>query len=329
MPQLSQTRPVLKILLVKMSSIGDLVHNLPMISDVRAMFPEAQIDWIAEEACLEIPAMHDGVTNVVPFALRRWKRERNRAAWQAFKRFRERLRTERYDFVLDNMASLKSAVVCSLARGPSYGPDWKTAREAPAGLFYDFPIRISRRLHAVERYRFLAAAALGYRLDLPLDYGLTGKFARLATMPAGDYAVLLHSTSRAEKLWPEADWIALGRFLVAQGMQCVLPWGSEAERARSLRLAAAIGEALVPPRMNLNEAMAMLAHARLAVGVDTGLAHMAAALHRPVVGIFCDSDPLTAGVYTPAPSGNLGAKGAPPSAAEVIGLIDTSILPRL
>ena len=312
-----------------MSSIGDLVHNLPMISDVRKIYPEAQIDWIAEEACVEIPAMHDGVSNIIPFALRRWKRERNRHAWREFEQFRQRLRVEDYDFVLDNMASLKSAVVCSLARGPSYGPDWRTAREAPAGLFYDFPVRISRRLHAVERYRFLAATALGYRLDLPLDYGLSGKFMRLADMPPNDYAVFLHSTSRAEKLWPESSWIALGRFLVAHRMQCVLPWGNAEERARSERLAAAIGEALVPRKMTLNEAMSMLAHARLAVGVDTGLAHMAAALHRPVVGIFCASDPLTAGVYTPAPSGNLGAKGAPPTAAEVIALIENSILPRL
>lgn len=319
----------LKILLVKMSSIGDLVHNLPMISDVRAMFPAAQIDWIAEEACVEIPAMHGGVSNTIPFALRRWKRERSSSSWREFKAFRQRLRAERYDFVLDNMASLKSAAVCALARGPSYGPDWRTAREAPAGLFYDFPIRISRRLHAVERYRFLAAAALGYRLDLPLDYGLTGKFARLAAMPANDYAVFLHSTSRAAKLWPEADWISLGKFLAAHGMQCVLPWGNTDERARSERLAAAIGAAFVPQRMTLNEAMSMLAHARIAVGVDTGLAHMAAALHRPVVGIFCDSDPLTAGVYTPAPSGNLGAKGTPPTANEVISLIEHTILPRI
>lgn len=312
-----------------MSSIGDLVHNLPMVSDIRANFPDAQIDWIAEEACVEIPAMHDAVTNIIPFALRRWRRQRNRAAWREFLAFRTRLRRERYDYVLDNMASLKSIAVCKLARGPAFGPDWKSAREAPAGLFYDYPVRISRRLHAVERYRFLAAAALGYRLDMPLDYGLGGKFARLDGMPAGDYAVFLHSTSRAEKLWDEANWIAVGKFLAAQGMVCVMPWGNETERLRSERLRAAIGNVLVPPRMNLNQAMAMLAHAKLALGVDTGLAHMAAALDRPVVGIFCDSDPLTAGVYTSAPSGNLGRKGAPPSAEAVRRLLQNEILPRL
>lgn len=312
-----------------MSSIGDLVHNLPMVSDIRANFPDAQIDWIAEEACVEIPAMHDAVTNIIPFALRRWRRERNRAAWREFLAFRTRLRRERYDYVLDNMASLKSIAVCKLARGPAFGPDWESAREAPAGLFYDYPVRISRRLHAVERYRFLAAAALGYRLDMPLDYGLGGKFARLDGMPAGDYAVFLHSTSRAEKLWDEANWIAVGKFLAAQGMVCVMPWGNETERLRSERLRAAIGNVLVPPRMNLNQAMAMLAHAKLALGVDTGLAHMAAALDRPVVGIFCDSDPLTAGVYTSAPSGNLGRKGEPPSAEAVRRLLQNEILPRL
>lgn len=320
---------MLKILLVKMSSIGDLVHNLPMVSDIRANFADAQIDWIAEEACVEIPAMHNAVSNIIPFALRRWRRQRSRAAWHEFRQFRARLRQEHYDYVLDNMASLKSLAVCKLARGPSFGPDWKSAREAPAGLFYDFPVRISRRLHAVERYRFLAAAALGYRLDMPLDYGLEGKFARLEGMPGGDYAVLLHSTSRAEKLWYEAGWTEVGKYLSAQGMICVLPWGDETERLRSERLAEAIGNALVPPRMNLKQAMAMLAHVKLALGVDTGLAHMAAALHRPVVGIFCDSDPITAGVYTPAPSGNLGGKGAPPSADAVLDLLQNQILPRL
>lgn len=312
-----------------MSSIGDLVHNLPMVSDIQANFPHTQIDWIAEEACVEIPAMHDAVSNIIPFALRRWRKEHNKAAWREFLAFRTRLRQEHYDYVLDNMASLKSVAVCKLAWGPSFGPDWKSAREAPAGLFYDFPVRISRRLHAVERYRFLAAAALGYRLDMPLDYGLEGKFARLDGMPDGDYAVLLHSTSRAEKLWDETCWAEVGKYLSAQGMTSVLPWGSEPERLRSERLAAAIGDALVPARMNLNQAMAMLAHAKLALGVDTGLAHMAAALHRPVVGIFCDSDPVTAGVYTPAPSGNLGRKGAPPSPAAVLDLLRNQILPRI
>lgn len=320
---------MLKILVVKMSSIGDLVHNLPMVSDIRANFADAQIDWIAEEACVEIPAMHEAVSNIIPFALRRWRKERNRAAWREFRQFRARLREERYDYVLDNMASLKSVAVCKLARGPSFGPDWKTAREAPAGLFYDFPVRISRRLHAVERYRFLAAGALGYRLDMPLNYGLEGKFARLEGMPDDDYAVLLHSTSRAEKLWDEACWTEVGKYLSAQGLICVLPWGNETERLRSARLAEALGNALVPPRMNLDQAMAMLAHAKLALGVDTGLAHMAAALHRPVVGIFCDSDPITAGVYTVAPSGNLGGKGAPPSASAVLDLLRNQILPRL
>lgn len=320
---------MLKILLVKMSSIGDLVHNLAMVSDIQTHFADAQIDWIAEEACVEIPAMHDAVANVIPFALRRWRKERNRAAWREFLAFRQRLQQERYDFVLDNMASLKSVAVCKLARGPSFGPDWKSAREAPAGLFYDFPLRISRRLHAVERYRFLAAAALGYRLDTPLNYGLAGKFTPLATMPTLPYAVFLHATSRSEKLWAENNWIAVGQYLAAQGIVCVLPWGTEKERQRSERLSQAIGNAVVPPRMNLHEAMSMLAHAKLALGVDTGLAHMAAALHKPVLGIFCDSDPITAGVYTPAPSGNLGHKGAPPSAAAVLHMLQREILPRI
>lgn len=320
---------MLRILLVKMSSIGDLVHTLPMVSDIRANLADAQIDWIAEEACVEIPAMHDAVSNIIPFALRRWRKQRNKAAWREFLLFRARIRQQHYDYVLDNMASLKSVAVCKLARGTSFGPDWKSAREAPAGLFYDFPVRISRRLHAVERYRFLAAAALGYRLDMPTDYGLEGKFRRLEGMPDGGYAVLLHSTSRAEKLWDEAHWVKVGRYLSAQGMTSVLPWGSDSERLRSERLGAAIGNALVPPRLNLNQAMATLAHAKLALGVDTGLLHMAAALHRPVVGIFCDSDPVTAGVYTPAPSGNLGRKGAPPSAGEVLDFLRYQILPRI
>lgn len=308
-----------KILLVKTSSLGDVIHNLPVVGDIRMHFPEAEIDWVAEESFAVIPLLHPGVKNVLPVALRRWRKtpfaRRTRDEIHGFIR---RLRENTYDIILDSQGLLKSALIARLARGSRAGLDRRSAREPLAALFYDYAVAVEKNRHAVERNRLLAGQVLGYTPDTPADYGIAAPEAALPWLPGGAYAVLLHATSRDEKLWAEENWIALGSRFHEQGMCCVLPWGNDAERARSERLAARIPGAEVAPRLDLGEAAALLARARAAVGVDTGLAHLAAALNVPTVALYCATEPGLTGVYGGATAVNLGSMGRPPTAAEAL-----------
>lgn len=306
-----------KILYVKTSSLGDIVHALPAVSDIRARFPDAEIDWVAEEAFAAIPRLHPGVARVIPVAIRRWRRQLGRAAtWRELRAFRAELRARRYDWIIDSQGLLKSALVATLADGRRGGYDGNSAREPLAARFYQERFAVPRALHAVTRNRELAARVLGYSVPPELDYGIRTAPLALPWAPAEPYAVLLHGTSHQRKLWSEDCWAALGNRLARHGWRAVLPWGSAAEEARSRRLAERIPGARVPPRLTLDEAATLLAGARAVVGVDTGLSHLAAALAVPTVGVFVATDPGRTGLYAPG-ARNLGGIGKAPDADDV------------
>lgn len=310
----------MRILLVKTSSLGDVIHNLPVASDIRRRLPDARIDWVAEEGFAEIPRLHPAVTNVIPVAVRRWRKSLlSPATWREIGAFRRLAGTGSYDAVLDTQGLVKSALLAMQAHGPKLGYAADAAREPLAAHFYDRRFSIRKKLHAVERNRRLAAAALGYALDdLPLDYGIAAAPLTANWLPADDYAVLLTATSRADKEWPEENWRALGAALIATGLRCVLPGGGTAERQRAARLAQSLGRAIAAPALNLTDLAGLLAGAKLVVGVDTGLVHLAAALGRPTLALYCASDPALTGVLGIAPHRNLGGAGAPPAAGAVV-----------
>jgi len=312
----------MRILLVKTSSPGDVIHNLPVASDIRRALPQAEIDWVVEESFAEIPRLHPAIRRVIPVAVRRWRRALFSATtWREIRAYRRLVGADFYDAVLDTQGLLKSAVLARQARGKHYGYAADSAREPMVVHLYDRSVSVEKTLCAVERNRRLAAGALGYALDdLPLDYGIAVPALQAEWLPKGEYAVLLTATSRADKEWPEANWLALGSALIATGLTCVFPGGSMAERQRAGRLAQSLGHAVVAPAMNLTDLAGLLAGARLVVGVDTGLVHLAAALGRPTVAIYCASDPALTGVLAASPHANLGARGAPPAAAEVIAV---------
>lgn len=304
------------VLLVKTSSMGDVVHNLPVVSDVRYAFPDAEIDWVVEEGFAGIPRLHTGVREVLPVAIRRWRSR----LWQRRTRgeirvFLQRLRARGYDAVIDTQGLLKSALIARAARGARFGLDWESARE-PLALFYDCTFNVPWRLPAVERNRALAAHALGYVLSA-LDYGIRTAPARFSWLPAARYAVLLHATSAGGKLWPDARWVEIRKHLTQRGICCVVPWGNASERKRSEWLAAQGPGAVVPPALRLEEAAGLLAGAQSVIGVDTGLTHLAAALGVPTVGIYCATDPAATGIYGCKRAVNLGGIGAPPTVDEV------------
>lgn len=301
-----------RILFVKTSSLGDVVHNCPAVSDAARNSAGAQIDWVVEEAFAPVARMHRSVRRVIPVALRRWRAALwSAAVWREIAAFRRDIAAERYDAVIDTQGLLKSALVTRLAVGRKHGMDRASAREPIAALFYDVAHEVPRRLHAVERNRRLTAAALGYAVEAACDYGLKGD----AAGTSGAYAVFLTMTSRADKLWRESRWIELGRALA---LPVVLPWGSEEERSRAERIAQGIGRAVVPSRKPIDELAEVLLNAKAVVGLDSGLTHLAAALGAPTVGVYCGSDPALTGLYGGANARNVGTPGKPPEVLEVL-----------
>jgi heptosyltransferase-1 len=303
----------MNVLIVKLSSLGDIVHTMPAVQDLRAARPEARIHWVAEEGFAELARGCEGVERVIPIALRRWRREGlwrsgPRREWRAFV---DALRACRYDRVVDVQGLIKSALVTRLAAlapgGLRVGLGNRTegsSYEPLARLAYDRAPRIEPRVHAVERSRRLLAACFGYALDdAPPRFGLRAAPEARAELNTAlalppRYAVLVHASSRADKLWPAQHWAALAPTLRGMGLAMVLPWGSAAEREAAVRLASAIGsDALVPPRLGLPAVTALLEGADIVVGVDSGLVHMACAVNRPVLQIYNHDTAWRTGSY--------------------------------
>lgn len=305
------------IVLIKTSSLGDVLHNLPVVSDICKNFPNAHIDWVVEENFAALPALHPNVQRVIPVAMRRWRKSwlASRTEIQAVCR---NLRDQHYDLALDTQGLLKSALITHCAHTKRCGYAWSSAREPLASLFYDRTFSVAKDLHAVERNRQLAAAALGYSVQGVPDYGIRTPDIPLLWLPNLPYVVLLHATSRDDKLWDERHWVTLGAHLHQSGLRAVLPWGSEREKARSERLCSAIPDSISTPHLNLNEAAALLGKAQAVIGVDTGLSHLAAALDVPTIGIYTATTPGLTGLHAGARAVNLGDKGAPPGTDSVI-----------
>jgi heptosyltransferase I len=315
------------ILLIKTSSMGDVVHNLPVVADICRAFPGAQIDWIVEEAFAPIPRLHPKVGRVIPVALRRWRRKPlDSSTRRAFGELRQLLRNVPYDAVLDTQGLLKSALLAWMAKGVRHGLNWRSSRE-PLRLFYDRVHEVPWTLHAVERNRLLAAKALGFDMAGPPVFGIaaspvSGAPAQLALNIAGPYGVFLHATSAARKEWPESHWVALGNQLKSRGVSCVLPFGNAIEQARSQRLAAQVPGSQVPPALGLDALSSLLSRAKFVVGVDTGLSHLSAALMMPTVGIYCATDPAATGLYGSTLALNIGGIGRRPTVAEALAAIE-------
>jgi heptosyltransferase I len=310
--------------------MGDVVHNLPVVADLRRAFPGANIDWIVEEAFAPIPRLHPNVGRVIPVALRRWRRKPLDSSTRiAFGELQQLLRNVQYDAVLDTQGLLKSALLAWMANGVRHGLNWRSSRE-PLRLFYDRVHEIPWTLHAVQRNRLLAAKALGFQLAGPPVYGLAASPASNNTPEsksqeirfAEPYTVFLHATSAARKEWQESHWVALGNQLKDRGISCVLPFGTSAEQARSQRLASQITGSVVPPALGLDALSRLLSRARFVVGVDTGLAHLSAALAAPTVGIYCATDPAATGLYGSALAENIGGVGSTPGIAEALAAIE-------
>ncbi len=302
----------MRVLIVKLSSLGDVVHAMPVVHDIAAAHAGAQIDWVCEPAFAPLVRRVARVGRVIDCSLRRWRKQwwtrETRQAWRAF---RAQLQAERYDAVIDLQGLTKSALIARLARGPSHGLANRTegsSYEAPAGWLVDHAIHIAPHCHAVDRSRELAARALAHHVKGPPAYGMQATADKLAQRTL----VVVHGTSRDDKLWPEASWIELGRRLAAEGWRLVLPHAGSAELARAQRLAATIGEACeVWPAMGLDVLAERMAATHGVIGVDSGLSHIAVALDLPHVQVYNHPTAWRTGPVGHAHQQSVGGDGAP------------------
>ena len=328
-----------KILLVKLSSLGDVLHNLPIVWDVRARFPDAQLDWVVEEGYVHLlrPLLSKdgfrGIDRIIPFGLRRWKKSLfNLATWKEFFAFRKTLQSTSYDVLIETQGLLKSAIVCSLAKkspnaviaGLANATEF-SGYEPLARSFYNQSVQVPVQCHAVDRSRWVMCSALDWplleRIDAPRFYPEAFVHSIPKSTVLGlqaPYILCFHSTAREAKRWSNEHWVRLCKDLTARGYQMVFPWGNAAEKSVSQLLASQIPNAFVPPAFSIEEAFSVIAGAALTVGVDTGLTHLAAVLDKPTVEIYCDSPRWKTEGYWSNKISNVGDMRNPPSVQEVL-----------
>jgi len=286
----------LRVLIVKVSSLGDVIHTLPALSDAAQAHPNVIFDWVVEEGFQEIPTWHPQVRRVIPIALRRWKKKPYQALkygeWSSFWQI---LRHTEYDLVIDAQGLLKSAWVTALARAKKrVGWSRRSAREPLASFFYQVGYDSDKQKHAIARTRELFAQALGYASpgqhspQFQIQLPLAGSPSLHLEKP---YVLFLHGTTWDTKLWPESQWITLGQWMNHRGYAVYLPWGNALEQERAQRIAAALDDALVLPRLRLSEMAHHLQTAQVVVALDSGLTHLAAALQVPTVALYGATDP--------------------------------------
>ncbi|MEE9413402.1 MAG: lipopolysaccharide heptosyltransferase I [Methylococcales bacterium] len=276
--------------------MGDVIHTLPALTDAVARLPNIQFDWVVEEAFAEIPQWHSAVSEVIPVAIRRWRKSIFcRSHWQQLQHSLSQIRKRQYDYVIDAQGLIKSAVLTRLARGQRCGMDYSSCREAFATIAYQQQYEINTSLHAIERNRQLFARVLNYTVPTTeLDYN-TRSLAWGSDVCRNAYLVFVHSASRPEKLWSNQNWVDLALSTNNHGYQVRLVWGNEMERLRSEMIAAKVDNCQVMPQMNLLSIAQLFQGARAVVAVDTGLAHLAAAIGVPALTLYFQTLPQLVG----------------------------------
>jgi heptosyltransferase-1 len=282
-----------KILIIKMSSMGDILHTLPAIQDACQHYPQLQFDWVVEEAFVEIPQWHTNVNMVIPIAWRRWRKQLwRKKTWAEMKLFWQQLRQTQYDLIIDAQGLIKSAMVSRCAKGLRLGFDWHSARESWATLFYQQKISVSKHQHAVARLRELFAKALDYSYDpKTFAYGVEVK-ASVEPLPQ-DFYLFIPNTTWATKLWPIEHWRGLIAALAPHPI--LIPCGYAHELPYIEKIANGYPHVRILPHMQLSQLRDVIANARLAVSVDTGLSHLCAALETPTIVLYGATDPKKIG----------------------------------
>lgn len=286
----------MRILLIKMSSMGDIFHTFPAISDIKQHYPDAQIDWVVEDSFSEIVEWHPGVNKVIPINLRRWVKVRSKKNWQEFKAWRRELRTQTYDHIIDAQGLLKSAAMAKCAKGQGVdGYDKHSAREPITHWFYKRHHSVDKNQHAVERTRQLIGKALGYTPDPKLNFGINQNFTHIQEDPRK--LIFIIGTSWVTKLWATSEWQALGKIAIDAGYSVEIIWGSAQEQAIADHIIRTSPQATRPEkRLSITTIAEKLVAAAGVIGLDTGFSHLAGALETPTIALYGATSPTKVGL---------------------------------
>ena len=313
-----------EILFIKTSSMGDVLHHMPAVTDARRRFPDARITWVVDELYAPLVRLHPAVDEIVPIAVRRWRRKLlSPTTWSEIGAALRKLRARRFDTIVDTQGLVRTALMAKFVHGSSHGYDSASIREPFAARFYDVTHRVGWDLHVIARNRALTGRALCYEPSGAPAYGVDrDQFREEAGKP---YAIVFHATAKKTKEWPEQYWLEVGKALAARGLEVVLPWGNAGERERSMRLAAGIPNARVPELKPILDVGRMIAGAKIVVGVDTGFLHIAAALGVPVVAVFTIVKSHTAIPVGPGKVEMVGAENGTPEVRDVLAAVARTI----
>ena len=323
-----------------------MLHNLPVVWDLRAQYPEAQIDWVVEEGYVHLlqPLLtrpgFKGIDRIIPIAMRRWKKSLfNKKTRMELRAFLMNLRSIRYDMMIETQGLLKAALVTRLAKR-SHGSviaglanaTEDSGYEPVSRWFYTQCVTVPKQCHAVDRSRLVAAAAMNViQPDMhtvpPQFYPqafveqLAQKTSEISAEFTQPYVLFFHATARAAKQWDESHWVEVGKFIAAQGKRVILPWGNAKEKQVSQRLCSKIPGSVVPDAFSLEQAFSIVAGAEMTIGVDTGLTHLSAIMYKPTLEIYCDSPRWKTEGFWSARIKNLGDTASPPDVMQVLGAI--------
>lgn len=289
----------MRVLIVKVSSLGDVIHALPAVTDAVRAKRDLRFDWVVEEAFAEIPSWHPAVDKVIPVAFRRWRKHLFKT-WHSgeFKAFKSNLQEQHYDLVIDAQGLIKSGIISRLSRGLTVGLSNRAIREPLATLFYNVVYTVPWQQHAVDRIRELFARTFHYSFDYQTcDYGLNLAQFREQAQAAERYLVFFHGTTWESKLWPDAYWQKLAVIAGANGYRVKVLWGNSEERERARQIARAGAHVDILDQLSLSQIARLLTNSAGVVAVDTGLGHLAAALSVPAVSIYGSSSPDLTGTY--------------------------------
>ena len=278
--------------------MGDVIHTLPAITDAMQINPKLQIDWVIENNFAEIPKWHPGINNVIPVAIRRWRKHPILAIKSGkIREFLHQLRANKYDLIIDAQGLLKSAIIARLAKGKRAGLSYKTAKEPLATIFYQKKYSIAKNQHAITRIRKLFARALNYSMPATeIDYGISTHFKQQTTKEDKDYLVFIPNSAHPEKCWPTSSWQELARLAATHNWSIKIPWGTSAEQDNVRKIASDNKNIEILPHLTLTELAKILAQSHGVVTIDTGLGHLAAALNTPTIALYGPTDPTLIGI---------------------------------
>ncbi len=325
----------MRVLLIKTSSMGDVIHNLPVVWDLHTFNPQIEIDWVVEESFQEIVSLQPLVHKIIPIKFRQWRKAlfstQTHSEWKSFL---TELQSVEYNYVIDTQGLIKSAWLGKHAQTIHYiGYDWFSIREPLASFFYTKKYAVPKAAHAIERNRALVANTFCYSIEnIPNSYHLELPPCQRTLSIHSPYFVFLHATSRADKCWPESEWIKLGKMLRLSGYNLLLPWGNVEEHDRSNRLKQTIlqnsentyahSHIIVPDApLSLTELAHLLKNAQAVIGVDTGLSHLAVAVDVPTIGLYGTTYPALTGLDQRQKTCSLGNAMGFPVVEEVMTVL--------